>query len=182
MEPYVFAETVAYIHAHPALKKMLRFANKAIVIISITSYALLLLWSLWFSFTLGHFDALLLAIPIPAAGFVGLSLVRSKLNRPRPYQVYAFLPAIDKDTQGKSFPSRHVFSNFMIAMVFIAFAVRIPGFSFIPGILLFILGDLLGVIRMLTGIHFPKDVLVGAIVGIVLGVIMILLPATNILT
>ena len=36
---------------------------------------------------------------------------------PRPYQTWAIQPLIKKDSLGKSFPSRHVFSATVIAML-----------------------------------------------------------------
>ena len=50
-------------------------------------------------------------------GFFLLSLGRSLYNRPRPYQTWAIQPLIKKDSLGKSFPSRHVFSATVIAML-----------------------------------------------------------------
>ena len=48
--------------------------------------------------------------------FVGLSVVRKIINAPRPYEKFDMPPVLEKDTKGKSFPSRHVFSVFIIAM------------------------------------------------------------------
>ena len=51
-------------------------------------------------------------IAVPAASFVVLSVYRAKYNAIRPYEKYNFKPLFPKDTCGKSFPSRHVFSIF----------------------------------------------------------------------
>ena len=56
------------------------------------------------------------AILVPAVSFVGLSIVRKIINAPRPYEKFDMPPVLEKDTKGKSFPSRHVFSVFIIAM------------------------------------------------------------------
>ena len=56
------------------------------------------------------------AILVPAVSFVGLSIVRKIINAPRPYEKFDMPPVLEKDTKGKAFPSRHVFSVFIIAM------------------------------------------------------------------
>ena len=51
---------------------------------------------------------------LPAFFFLALSRIRKLINSPRPYEVYDILPLIPRDGQGQSFPSRHVFSIFLI--------------------------------------------------------------------
>ena len=53
---------------------------------------------------------------VPAVTFVMVSLFRKKFNAPRPYEKWLVKPLIPKDTKGNSFPSRHVFSIYIIAM------------------------------------------------------------------
>ena len=71
---------------------------------------------------------------------------------------------LKKDTSGRSFPSRHVFSAFMLAMtVFYLYPLI--------GCLLLACGCLLAVIRVISGVHEPRDVIAGAMIGIICGVI-----------
>ncbi len=93
---------------------------------------------------------------------MAISLFRKVLSAPRPYEVYGFKPALDKDTKGKSFPSRHVFSIFMVAFTY--FQVSIP-----IGIVIILMGVGLAIIRVVGGVHFIKDVVSGAAVAIFLG-------------
>ena len=73
-------------------------------------------------------------------------------------------PLLVRRKKGQSFPSRHTFSIFMIAMAL--------GYVWMPaGILFLILGALLGSIRVIGGVHFPRDVIAGAAVGIGIGVL-----------
>ena len=104
------------------------------------------------------------AILVPAVSFVGLSVVRKIINAPRPYEKFDMPPVLEKDTKGKSFPSRHVFSVFIIAMTIF---YEHPG----AGVLLGIIGLLLGIVRVLVGVHEPKDIIVGALAGIVCGIV-----------
>ena len=104
------------------------------------------------------------ALLVPGISFVLLSLVRRALNFPRPYEALDIDPLIHKDTKGKSMPSRHVFSIFVIAMTFLWIVPWL-------GIVLLILGAALACVRVIGGVHFPRDVLVGAAVGILCGLV-----------
>lgn len=105
----------------------------------------------------------------PAITFVGLSTFRKKINAPRPYEVLDIDPIIKKDTHGKSFPSRHVFSAFVITMCWLAYSPVIGG-------LLLALGVFVGAIRVAGGVHFPKDVIGGALMGMACGFVGVILP------
>lgn len=101
-------------------------------------------------------------LAVPALGFAAVSLLRAKLNFKRPYEELPVTPLYKKETKGKSFPSRHVFSAFVIA----AASLRINP---VLGAVLLALGTILAVCRVLSGVHYPKDVIFGAILGTVIG-------------
>lgn len=101
---------------------------------------------------------------VPAFTFVAVSVFRRLLNTPRPYEQLKFKPLLPKEKKGESFPSRHVFSVFMIAMAY--YYICIP-----MGIYLTVIGVLLAIMRVVGGVHYPKDVLCGAAIGIGLGAI-----------
>ena len=106
--------------------------------------------------------ALMGAIP-----FLAVSLMRELLDLPRPYEVFrgeAFTKLKNERKAGRSFPSRHVFSAFLIGTL-VAF-VSMP-----IGLTVLVLGFLMGIERVLRGIHFPVDVIVGAVIGTVSGVV-----------
>jgi len=50
------------------------------------------------------------AVFVPAFVFLGGTLLRARLNFPRPYEQPGFTPLVPKETHGKSFPSRHALS------------------------------------------------------------------------
>lgn len=109
-------------------------------------------------------ERLLRVILTPSISFVLVSLFRRYVNAPRPYEVTDKVPLIKKDTQGKSFPSRHVFSAFVIATTIY--------FIYSPlGVVLMLAGCTLAVLRVIGGVHFPRDVIVGAVIGILSGVL-----------
>lgn len=101
---------------------------------------------------------------VPAVSFVLVTILRRMINAPRPYEKFGIPPVIEKDTKGKSFPSRHVFSVFVIAVTIF---YSHPG----PGILIGIIGVIMAVIRVYGGVHEPRDVIAGAVIGLACGVI-----------
>lgn len=103
-------------------------------------------------------------ILVTGISFVLVSIFRKLYNEPRPYTVYTFNPILKKAKEGESMPSRHVFSGFVIS---IAFLYVNPLLS-IPA---FICSLLMCFGRVVAGVHFPKDVIVGAVIGIFSGVI-----------
>ena len=109
----------------------------------------------------------LIYVFIPASGFVILSLFRKKINAPRPYEEWGIKPLLDRDSPGQSMPSRHVFSATIISMACLHASLSV-------GVILLVLSALLGLVRVLGGVHYPKDVVVGYICGLVWGVIFFL--------
>ena len=112
-----------------------------------------------------HRDAgLLRAVLVPGVSFVLVSVFRRICNAPRPYTVFDTPPVIKKETLGKSFPSRHIFSIFVIAATV---------FRFYPaaGTVLGAAGIVMASARVAGGVHFPRDVIAGAAIGIICSVI-----------
>lgn len=109
-------------------------------------------------------DGLLPAILIPGISFIILSIVRDRINSPRPYEVFEMDPVINKKTAGHSFPSRHIFSMFLIA-------VTVFYFYPLPGILIGLVGVALAMGRVMGGVHFVKDVAAGAAAGVAAGIL-----------
>ena len=107
---------------------------------------------------------LLRAVLVPAISFAAVSVFRQLVNRPRPYERFGVPAALSKDTPGKSFPSRHVFSVFVIAST--VFVWNHPA-----GIALGFLGVVLAAIRVIGGVHTVADVTAGMMVGILSGII-----------
>ena len=107
---------------------------------------------------------LLKVILVPAISFVLVTIFRKIVNAPRPYEKFEIPPVIDKDTKGKSFPSRHVFSVFIIAVTIF---YSHPG----PGIVIGLIGVAMAIIRVLGGVHEVRDVVAGAVIGLVCGIL-----------
>lgn len=103
------------------------------------------------------------ALMVPGISFALVSLFRYWYNAPRPYEVFGVDSVVFKETKGKSFPSRHIFSIFVITVTLYYFHM---GF----GTALGICGLALAVLRILGGVHYPRDVVVGASLGILCGI------------
>ena len=103
------------------------------------------------------------------AAFIAASVLRAILNFPRPYEVYPiFGGRAPRALGGKSFPSRHAFSIFLIATLLVPEALWVA-------LVLYGLGVLLSAARVLLGIHFPRDVICGAMLGALLGFLTVVL-------
>ncbi len=158
-----YAELSAKIKNNNGLVTVLKVLDKAITYITVLLYLGLLVYGL-LQISVQGATLLYRSLVIPGVSFVVVSLFRKVASAPRPYEVYGFTPALNKDTKGKSFPSRHVFSIFIVAMAY--FQV-----SAVLGCILIIMGLALAVIRVVGGVHFIKDVIAGALIAIIIGII-----------
>lgn len=143
---------------------VLRAAGTAATLVMYTAYPLLLALLV----RRGDLRRLLISVLVPGLSFVLLSAVRSRINRPRPYETWKITPLIHKETKGNSMPSRHVFSSAVIAMAWIPVS-PLAGTAFL------LAAVLEAVIRVLGGVHYPSDVAVGYLTGILAGLPIILL-------
>lgn len=115
----------------------------------------------------GFGKQVLMYVFVPASGFVILSLLRKKINAPRPYEVWEIVPLLDRDSPGQSMPSRHVFSATIISMACLHASLTM-------GMICLTLSVFLGLVRVLGGVHYPKDVVVGYICALVWSVLFFL--------
>ena len=101
---------------------------------------------------------------IPLGTFLLITAVRAIINAQRPYEKFDYTPVVRKATKGKSFPSRHTVSAFIIAMAFLYINTRL-------GVVMLAIAAVIAVTRVLAGVHFIRDVVSGAAIGIVIGVL-----------
>ena len=149
----------AYIKMIAPFRKNTRAARKLGIIHKIATYTVFIaypIFVLYLFFTAN--PSLACAIIAPLDGFIIVSVFRYFVNRPRPYEKFDLPPVIPKDTHGKSFPSRHVFSAFIIAFTMIMCAPAASLFWFI-GIVLIILAVVIAVVRVISGVHYVSDVI-----------------------
>ena len=148
----------------PLYLSLLRAFNRFMTVVMPIVY-LTLLATTYFQEGLGK--QVLIYVFVPATGFMVLSLLRKKINAPRPYEEWTINPLLDRDSPGQSMPSRHVFSATIISMACLHASLSV-------GVILLVLSALLGLVRVSGGVHYPKDVVVGYICGLVWGVLFFL--------
>ena len=148
----------------PFLLSLLRTFNRFMTVVMPIVY-LTLLATTYLQQGLGK--QVLIYVFIPASGFVILSFLRKKINAPRPYEVWEIVPLLDRDSPGQSMPSRHVFSATIISMACLHASLTM-------GMICLILSAFLGPVRVLGGVHYPKDVVVGYMCALVWGMIFFL--------
>lgn len=142
--------------------KILKAAGIVIVLCVAFAYVLCLYKAFNCAVTEGIVFISTTAIP-----FAAVSAMRILVSAPRPYEVYdleSLTCAQPHYKLGKSFPSRHVFSAFLIGTLAVKYVMPL-------GICVLILGVALAVARVILGIHFVKDVVCGAIIGIASGMV-----------
>lgn len=143
---------------HSTAFSLLLIANRLLTACGFFLYPLLLLFLL----LKREIPMLICFIVIPAFCFLAVTVFRKVVNKKRPYEKLPIQSLIKKDKKGQSFPSRHVFSIFLIATLWFCFCKPV-------GIFLFIAGIFLAIVRVIGGVHFISDVCTGAALGILAG-------------
>ncbi len=148
------------------LARALILTNKALTALGYIAYpALLVTLAL-----AGRFDLLARCILVPGVAFAAVTLLRRAIDARRPYEALDIDPVIKKETSGRSFPSRHAFSLFMIA---VSWMVAQPA----VGCALIACATALAFIRVIGGVHYPRDVAAGALLAVLAGLVgYVLIP------
>ena len=139
--------------SHPTLLFLLRSFNRLMTVAMPLVYLALLVTTY---LKLGLGQQVGVYVLIPSTGFVMLSLFRKKI-----------CPLLEKDSSGQSMPSRPVFSATIISMACLHASLPV-------GLACLLFSALLGLVRVLGGVHYPKDVLVGYACGLVWGFLFFL--------
>lgn len=148
-----YEQWAAPLRGRPGVVRALNIVNRGIVVVFYGAFALLLGWA-----CMSDPWRLVPLVGVTAVGFVAVSFFRRRFNAPRPYECCAIAPLIARDGAGKSFPSRHAFSAFAIAVSWFVASVPIA-------VVLLVAAVVLAVCRVLGGVHFPRDVVAGAFIG-----------------
>lgn len=109
-------------------------------------------------------EVFLKATLVPLGTLVLITALRYIINAKRPYEKYNYTPVVKKDTKGKSFPSRHTASAFIIAMAFLYLDTTL-------GVIMLVLATVIAITRVLSGVHFIRDVIGGALISILTGIL-----------
>ena len=156
-----FYEELTKNYQTDAKRNQLRLCNKIVTGVFYVIYPILLLYLF-----IIQSEKLLPTILIPLLSIVGITLLRKVLACPRPYEEYPIDQILEKESQHNAMPSRHVFSASIIAMM--CFTI-----SPLLACILLVLAALEGYIRVVGGVHYPRDVIVGYLLGALFGLLIL---------
>ena len=131
---------------------LLTATDRAIVSVAVILY----IGYLIFYILKGDYQHVYHSVLVPAVGFVAVGVLRRILKVERPAS------ELSDKKKSYSFPSRHAYSVFAVSMVYLQT-------NFPAAIGIGILGVVLCIVRVLKKVHFPKDVIVGGLLGIFCG-------------
>lgn len=164
-----------FIHCHlkndffdtvlPIVRNKLTWIPLYLLILSLTIYKYK--WkALWF--------ILFFLITIALADMISAKLIKPYFERLRPCNdnfFCGFVKPLVNCGSGYSFVSSHASNHFALAIVFITtFLKRSNRFWLIP--LFVIWASLIAFAQVYVGVHYPIDVIAGALVGIIIGYIV----------
>lgn len=100
------------------------------------------------------------ALALIGSLIINNEIIKNLVRRPRPFVTFTDLQIIIPTPSQFSFPSGHTSSSFAAAAVFYR---HLPKKLGVPSV---ILAGLIGFSRLYIGVHYPTDVIAGALVGI----------------
>ncbi|MBQ1974367.1 MAG: phosphatase PAP2 family protein [Ruminococcus sp.] len=148
---------------YKAARYILRFVYKLLPMVMLVAYPVLLV-HVYFT----DLQSLPKLVLVPMHVFLGVTLLRVIIDEQRPYERFDTPSVFGKTTKGKSFPSRHTASAFIIAMAFMYV-------DFWWGMLAMLIALLIELSRIMAGAHYIHDVLAGMAISIVAGWIFMFL-------
>ncbi len=128
------------------------------------SYVMLGLLVAYFAFRKEKFIVLSMIVVVIASTLTA-AVLKNTTHRERPYQTLDVRQLVEEDNN-RSFPSNHVQLSFALSTIVFYFYRR-------SGLVLFLLSLLMGIGRIYVGVHYPSDVLGGAIIGIMIAFVIL---------
>ena len=163
MNEKIFFWNVRLFTKYKAARYILRFVYKLLPLVMLVAYPVLLV-HVYFT----DLQSLPKLVLVPMHVFLGVTLLRVIIDEQRPYERFDTPSVFGKTTKGKSFPSRHTASAFIIAMAFMYV-------DFWWGMLAMLIALLIELSRIMAGALYIHDVLAGMAISIVAGWIFMFL-------
>ena len=134
-----------------------------------------MLLSVWTIQGLAYGLNILYLVVMGSIGTLIYKFLKNKTTRPRPYQVHQVIVLGERPLDHFSFPSGHTLHAVMVTITL----------GYIQPLLLILMLPftiLVALSRMVLGLHYPSDVIVGAIIGAsVASAIILLAPSFNVI-
>lgn len=104
---------------------------------------------------------------VPAVCFLVVTMLRPRIYRQRPYDVFG-IPPVGKwePGKGKSMPSRHTVSAVAVSLA-VVYVFPVTSVA----VCMALLSLLVATLRVLTGQHFPSDVIVAVLLAFVISAV-----------
>jgi undecaprenyl-diphosphatase len=116
----------------------------------------------------GRFAVVVLAFGILFSDQLNSSVAKFVLGRPRPCHVLQHVHLLVSCGSGYSFPSSHAVNNFCGAVILSFFFPQ-------AAVWLYTFAGVVSFSRVYVGVHYPADVLGGAVLGMCCGLVIIML-------
>lgn len=117
---------------------------------------------------IGRIAAVILILLITVTDQFSSTLVKNLVERVRPCNVFFDLRVLVGCTDSYSFPSSHAVNNFAVATFFSKIFPKFKWYFFVTA-------TLLAFSRPYVGVHYPSDVIGGALIGLAFGYIFALI-------
>ena len=121
-------------------------------------YIILLVWLLWKGGRNGRIAFVLLIFTIICADQLSSNFIKSWVARPRPCHNLTMLRLLVDCGSGFSFPSSHAVNNFAAAVILSYFYKEYK-------VVLFTIASVVAFSRVYVGVHYPLDIIGGALIG-----------------
>lgn len=116
----------------------------------------------------GIFILVVLFFTVGLCDLLNAQLLKEYFVRVRPCSALEDVNLLINCGAGHSFPSNHAVNNFAAATILSYYFQR-------KIIVLFSLASLVATSRIFVGVHYPIDILIGSLVGIIIGTILLLI-------
>ena len=165
----LYNKSADFYNARPIAKRLLIVGNFVLTLLFFACYGGL--WAYTLLLAPLEIKEMVKILFVPLLALLTVTIMRIAIDRKRPYTEAGagIAPLIaKKNTEGQSFPSRHLACASVIAMTFL---------PFYPGMGYALLGAsaLLGYTRFALGVHYPSDLVAGWSLGICIGYLIFIL-------
>lgn len=159
---YFFNQVVA----NPLFDKLMPYITEEDhwILLYVSAIALLL----WKGKTKGRLFALVLLVTVITANHVNSDILKDIFDRIRPCKILDNVRLLVNCGSGKSFPSSHAVNNFAAAFVITHYYKQYKWVAYS-------VASLIAYSRVYVGVHFPIDIIAGAVIGVLIAYLFTLI-------